>query len=1248
MKSIRGKFMWLLVVSLLVSSVIIGGVGTVLTFNVVAQNSNENMNLLCKTKADKLDMVFAKVEDSVNTLVHYAQAESLSVDSFLQESERATFIQQVSNSALHHIESTEGAKAVYMHLDPTRIGYSDGFFFVKNETTGVFEPRTLTNVLSYAPTDTAHVGFWYTPVNRGEATWLESYYDIGMDYHVISYVVPFYKDGQLVGIIGADISTEYVADQVKDIAVYETGKAAILKSNGTVVYHPNFERDAVIGAGDPGFDGVVDKLAQGDRTDVLVSYELGGVEKKLASCKLRNDMLLICFAPASEIYKEQNHFMFFTVLVTALVVLTASLIAALICQALVRPLKQLNEATQHLTDEDYDFNIKTNNRDEIGQLTNTFVKTREILMHQFYLLDTEAHRDGLTGVGNKSAFMDREKELNAAILDGAAAFAVAVLDVNRLKITNDVFGHMAGDKMLSTLAGYLADNFGIEDVYRVGGDEFVVILTGDACDSGYERMDACVAGMRRLEVEGYPDCGVSCAYGVSRFDPRQDHQFSDVLRRADKKMYVNKTVTKQETFPWQEGIKGIKQLQMEKYGQLLQTLTASTDDFLFLMNTETGTIRFFGQDPNFFDIADGRELSNGVMDMLHYVHVNDHALIKNTVSAVLNHDIEQIDIWFRMHTDNRQMCWVSCRGGVIKDENDSHFVVIGRISQNAVKHLYNPVTTLFNKTKLIADLQASNSSIYTCLMLLDIDNLSEINLKHGSAYGDSLLRMMAEELECRFSTNQIYHTEKDRFVVMLDAASRSEAERIFEEIKAALAAKCSISASLVPNERSMYVNVENSYDYAVRLLSNVKKTSGGQIVFFSEEDLQESISAVELLEDLEQCVSDDCRGFRLMYQPQLSAGDYSLVSAEALLRFDSVSKGTVPPDTFIPVLEQVGLIHQVGVWVLDEALRQCKEWRRRFPAFRVSVNVSPKQLSKKQFATQVLDLLARHDLPGDALILEITESAQLNANESIFAILDKLKQNGVLLALDDFGSGYSNLSNLKQIHADILKIDRMFIRDIQENGYQYSLIRNVIEFSKSHAVRVCLEGVETAKELLVLSGLQADMYQGYLFDGPCEPAVLEERYFDADTDAFAQRDRHIALLRTETRHAPIVNMEMKTILKGAHIGLWIIRLNAQTGEGELYADETMCRLLGVDDTIAPGDCYRHWQECVCSEYRQTVETMVAEMIAGDEVVQAEYAWFHPQDGQMRARSTGRCVERSDEGFTFEGFHRILRQEEKRE
>lgn len=1239
MKSIRAKIMWLLFSSVFIASLIIGTLGIVLTSKLIEESSTENMQLLCKTNADAIDITLAKIEDSLDTLAHFAGSSLSDIQLLKDDAFRADFSASIEKNALHHIESIDGAIAVYLQYDPFLIRQADGFFYSRSEGTDAFSYHSLNDTTFSQETDSEQSNWWYIPTVGDKATWFEAYFDANLNRYVISYIVPIYIDGQLLGVIGADVSTDHIVSQVKAVSVFSSGKAAVLKSDGTVLYHPNFERGELIGDGDPGFEGVIEQLTQKDTTHELISYKLKDVDKKLASCKLRNGMLMICFAPVSEIYHRQNMLMSANVVITAIVTIAALFLAFWISKKFAHPIRELNKAAQHLTKGEFDFNLQVQTKDEIGDLTKTFIETRKILQHQIYLLDTEAHRDGLTGVSNKSAFIDRELELNKEIAAGAVDFSIGVFDVNKLKVTNDVFGHLAGDRLLSTVASHLSSIFDASNVYRMGGDEFVVIVPEDTYTSSDTLFAACISGMKALSVEGFPECTVSCAFGSARLNKEKDTQVSDVLTRADTEMYRNKAVTKKAPLPWQEGSKGLKQLQIEKYCLLLQSLKQTTDDYLFLMDLETGAIRFFGGTNSQFNIAGSQGVSMGISDMLSFVHINDHALIRQTTAAVLNRDAETFDIIFRMQNNNTH--WVNCRGNVIMDDAGNRFVLIGRISQNAIKHLYNPITTLFNKAKLTQDLHKKSTRKFSYLMLLDIDNLSEINLKHGSVYGDKLLQTLGEILESKFSMQQIYHAEKDRFVILLDAGTNAELEYIFQDIQLAMIGKCSISASVVPNDSALFIGPEAIYDYAVQMLTNAKRNGKNRLSFFSKESFLEKLSTVELWEELEESIRNGYDGFYLVYQPQISNDDLSVVSAEALLRFKSKTKGDIYPNQFIPVLEQTGLIHDVGLWVVNEALKKCKHWREYFPHFMVSVNLSVKQLERKKIAAQIKRLLTKHYLPGDALILEITESYQLDESEDVFAVLEKFRQYGIQIAIDDFGTGYSNLGNLKHIHANILKVDRVFIREIKENGYNYHLIHNVIEFAKANNLKVCLEGVETSNEMLVLSGLHPNTFQGYLFDHPISAEVFEARYFIKDSEQYANRLQQVDYLLKERRHAPVINMNTKTILQGINIGLWIIRINKKTGVGELYTDDMMKELLGVADTVTPKDCYNHWQKNIEPAYCSTVEAMVEEMRNTDKVIQVEYPWHHPQKGIVTVRCSGRCVEQDHDVIVYEGFHRVL-------
>jgi EAL domain-containing protein (putative c-di-GMP-specific phosphodiesterase class I) len=238
-------------------------------------------------------------------------------------------------------------------------------------------------------------------------------------------------------------------------------------------------------------------------------------------------------------------------------------------------------------------------------------------------------------------------------------------------------------------------------------------------------------------------------------------------------------------------------------------------------------------------------------------------------------------------------------------------------------------------------------------------------------------------------------------------------------------------------------------------LKKAKAISNNRIEFFSSEDLSKKIASLALLEELKQSVENDCEGFEVYYQPQLRAGNYDLYGVEALLRYNSKTRGKVFPDEFIPVLEQSGLIKDVGMWVLEQALSQCKEWRKTLPNLRVSVNFSVLQFEDPYLAEKVVEKVREAKLTGDALTVEITESMEIHNSEQILHTMKYMKEYHINFSIDDFGTGYSNLGYLKHMNVDEIKIDRVFVSGIEKDTYNHNLISNVIEFAKGNAIRTC-------------------------------------------------------------------------------------------------------------------------------------------------------------------------------------------------
>jgi EAL domain-containing protein (putative c-di-GMP-specific phosphodiesterase class I) len=230
----------------------------------------------------------------------------------------------------------------------------------------------------------------------------------------------------------------------------------------------------------------------------------------------------------------------------------------------------------------------------------------------------------------------------------------------------------------------------------------------------------------------------------------------------------------------------------------------------------------------------------------------------------------------------------------------------------------------------------------------------------------------------------------------------------------------------------------------------------------------------------------------LHYQPQLRAADRRITGFEALVRWNSPDLGPVPPGRFIPIAEALGLMPEVGSWVMNEACRQLRAWvDQGRSGFTVAVNVSAQQLQRPDIVDLVRDTLARHGVPEGMLEIELTESSLMENVERVQGRLAELKALGVSLSLDDFGTGYSSLAYLKQFSLDKLKIDRSFVRELPDNPDDAAIARTVIAMGHQLRMVVAAEGVETEAQATFLREIGADELQGYHFGRPVAAAEIE-------------------------------------------------------------------------------------------------------------------------------------------------------------
>ena len=843
-------------------------------------------------------------------------------------------------------------------------------------------------------------------------------------------------------------------------------------------------------------------------------------------------------------------------------------------------------------------------------------------------LEKTAYTDALTGIGNRTAFTKEIREFEHSV-----HAACVVADVNNLKVCNDRYGHHEGDNVIRDAAeciGRAFETLGI--CYRIGGDEFCVLIRDGKKTQildALEQVEKFVAEKNRNRIM---PMSIACGYAL-RED--ENESMEHLFNRSDEMMYDVKFRMKKE-FPvyCEERIKN--------YLNVLNILSKSTDSYLYLWDIGRDENWFFGDVSRDYALRDKGKPTNKTAEMEAIVYPADRKMLHDDLALIADGKKQIHDMDYRWVNRKGEAVWINCRGKVINDDRGNPFVMIGRVSDKALRYLYHPLTKLFNKNKLLMDLSEGILEKNTgYIMLAGIDNLGSINLRYGRSYGNHVIRQCADILEKNVSLQNIWHVENNCFALYLDVKSEEKVSEVYNKLLADLSGLCTISAGVVKNSREMFGDENNLYACAEMTFEKAKGSGMRTIVFFSQEDLEKRIKTVRFLDEMQESVKNGCEGFYLCYQPQIKTGNYHLYGAEALLRYHSETQGEVYPDEFIPLLEQSKLIRQVGLWVLETALQQCREWRKSMETFHISVNFSTVQLEEKNIGEKVLDILAKSGLPGEALTIELTESTQLQEVGHLTNIFRRWRDAGIGLSIDDFGTGYASMSYLKELNVEEIKIDRLFVKGIEEATYNYRLISNMIEFAKTNAIRICCEGVEDVHELTVLEGLAPNLIQGYLFSKPCKTEEFESAFINTGPEAYRRYAEFVQKIYQYKDKMHVVYFDTKNILRQTDLGLWIIRMNEREQYYEMHADETMERIMSVDRKYTPQECYLYWYNRIREDYRDYVNKNVKRMMETDKVVELEYTWMHPELGKIRVRCSGRRVEDTDGMVTLEGYHRTV-------
>lgn len=418
---------------------------------------------------------------------------------------------------------------------------------------------------------------------------------------------------------------------------------------------------------------------------------------------------------------------------------------------------------------------------------------------------------------------------------------------------------------------------------------------------------------------------------------------------------------------------------------------------------------------------------------------------------------------------------------------------------------FDPLTLLPNRRmfhdRLKQDLKkAHRAGLKLGLLYLDLDRFKEVNDTMGHSVGDILLVEAARRITaCVRESDTVARLGGDEFTVILaELDDPSCVERITECILHALNqpfelgdsrayVSASIGITLYPDDASNFESLLKNADQAMYVAKSAGRNRFSYFTHAMQESAQRRLS---LLNDLRDAL--DAQQFELYYQPIVNLATGEIHKAEALIRWFHPQRGLMNPAEFIPLTEESGLIHPIGDWVFNQAAQQALQWRNRcHPDFQISVNKSPVQFQASDTPSQWMQHLQAIDLPGQAIVIEITEGLLLENSPMVTSELLAFRDAGIQVALDDFGTGYSALSYLKKLDIDYVKIDQSFIRNLANDASDMALTEAIVVMAHKLGLKVIAEGIETEAQRNLLVNMGCDYAQGYLYSRPLPAKAFE-------------------------------------------------------------------------------------------------------------------------------------------------------------
>ena len=526
--------------------------------------------------------------------------------------------------------------------------------------------------------------------------------------------------------------------------------------------------------------------------------------------------------------------------------------------------------------------------------------------------------------------------------------------------------------------------------------------------------------------------------------------------------------------------------------ELFEAFASASDNvYIYVCDMKTDISRWSKAAVDYFGL-EGEYIKNAGNMWAGHVHPDDLEVYTADIEGVFSGKKKYHDCQYRTRNASGGYVWVECKGSVIRDAEGNPIIFAGLMTRIDGQSKYDSLTGLLTTQEMHNFDFVSQPGV---ALLIGMDGFRKIVSNYGYNIGDEILIKFSREIcgLCNLGW-KVLRFSGDEFLVIAFASNQQEAVDFYEKIcretdimKLEDGRKVGISISaggmFFPQDadsREVRTNkLEHSLEYA-------KNNRRGNLVFFSEEIAEKHERGLVLREDLKQCIKNDFKGFELFFQPFINPNTGTIAGCESLLRWKGERIKDSYPMEFIKVLEDYGDIHEVGFWVMEQAIRQQAAWRDIYGELQISFNVSYQQLIDDTFEERAISCVEKYGVNPKYIIIELTESCQVENPKELAAMFGRLQEHGFKIALDDFGTGYASMEMLKWLPVDYIKVEHSFIRELAQPGHDidYVIVDSLLEMCRRLGYHSIIEGVENSNVADIVGELNATLLQGYHYSRP--------------------------------------------------------------------------------------------------------------------------------------------------------------------